>query len=237
MLRWTDPDATPAALRPCVATFGNFDGVHRGHRVVIETLIAQGAQRDLPVVVLTFDPHPVQVLHPERAPELISPGALHEQLLEATGIDGLLVVDFTAEYAQQSAADFIVDTFVHGLQVAALVVGADTKGFGVGYTGDVELIRRLGAGHGFDVVVVDDQGDGARWSSSAAREHLRGGELPRGDPRRWGVCRVAHPARRGPGAPGSPVARRHLRGHEPDLRWDGSHRRGLLPRSHRSGFV
>ena len=114
MLRWTDPDATPAALRPCVATFGNFDGVHRGHRVVIETLIAQGAQRDLPVVVLTFDPHPVQVLHPERAPELISPGALHEQLLEATGIDGLLVVDFTAEYAQQSAADFIVDTFVHG---------------------------------------------------------------------------------------------------------------------------
>ena len=177
MLRWTDPDATPAALRPCVATFGNFDGVHRGHRVVIETLIAQGAQRDLPVVVLTFDPHPVQVLHPERAPELISPGALHEQLLEATGIDGLLVVDFTAEYAQQSAADFIVDTFVHGLQVAALVVGADTKGFGVGYTGDVELIRRLGAERGFDVVVVDDQGDGARWSSSAAREHLRGGDV------------------------------------------------------------
>lgn len=177
MLRWTDPAETPATLRPCVATFGNFDGVHRGHRVVIDTLFAEAARRALPAVIVTFDPHPVQVLHPERAPELISPGTLHEELLEATGIDGLCVVPFTTAYAQQLPEDYIVSTFVEGLGVAALVVGADTKGFGRGYTGDVELIRDLGAAHGFDVVVVADQGEGMRWSSTAVRERLRDGDV------------------------------------------------------------
>jgi len=177
VLRWTDPAATPDALRPCVATFGNFDGVHRGHRVVIGTLLAEAKARGLPAVAVTFDPHPIQVLHPERAPELISPGSLHEQLLEETGIDGLVVVPFTVDYAQQSPEEFILSTFVTGLGVKALIVGADTKGFGRGYTGDVDLIRELGQRHGFDVVVVPDQGNAARWSSSAARERLREGDV------------------------------------------------------------
>ncbi|HNQ07918.1 MAG TPA: bifunctional riboflavin kinase/FAD synthetase [Tetrasphaera sp.] len=177
MHRWTDPADTPADLKGCVATFGNFDGVHRGHQVVIATLRAEAARRGVPAVALTFDPHPVQVLHPERAPELISPAGLHERLLEETGIDGLLVVPFTRAYAQQSAEDFIISTFVDGLGVSALVVGADTKGFGVGYTGDVDLIRELGDRHGFEVIVVQDQGDDRRWSSSAVREHLRLGEV------------------------------------------------------------
>lgn len=177
MLRWTDPAETPPELRPCVATFGNFDGVHRGHRVVIDTLIAAGRERDLPAVVVTFDPHPVQVLHPERAPELISPGSLHEQLLADSGIDGLVVVPFTREYAQQSARDYLVATFVDGLGVAALVVGADTKGFGRGYTGDVDLIRAVGAEFGFEVIVVPDQGADQRWSSSAIRALLSEGDV------------------------------------------------------------
>lgn len=160
-----------------MATFGNFDGVHRGHQVVLATVLAQARDRGLPAVAVTFDPHPVQVLHPERAPELISPGRMHEDLLAATGIDGLVVVPFTRAYAQQSAEEFIVSTFVDGLGVAALVVGADTKGFGVGYTGDVDLIRSLGRRHGFDVIVVEDQGEDVRWSSSAVREHLRAGEV------------------------------------------------------------
>ena len=177
MLRWTDPAATPAQLRPCVATFGNFDGVHRGHRVVIDTLLAQARQRGLPAVIVTFDPHPVQVLHPERAPELISPGRLHEDLLETTGIDGLLVIEFTPEYARLLPEDYIRTTFVEGLDVAALVVGADTKGFGRDYTGDVALIEDLGREHGFEVVVVADQGSDARWSSTAIRHRLREGDV------------------------------------------------------------
>ena len=177
MQHWSSPSATPSQLRPCVATFGNFDGVHRGHRAILDELTRQGEARGLPAVAVTFDPHPVEVMHPDRAPELIAPGALRDDLLAEVGIDGLLVLPFTHEFAQTSAEDYIVDTFVNGLGAAVLVVGADTKGFGAGYTGDVALIRRLGQEHDFDVVVIEDQGDDERWSSSAVRAHLAAGEV------------------------------------------------------------
>ncbi len=177
MHRWSDPAATPATLRPCVATFGNFDGVHLGHRAILDALTREGRGRGLPAVAVTFEPHPIQVLHPERAPELIAPGLLREELLAAAGVDGLLVLDFTKEFAAQSAEEFVVSTFVDGLGVAALVVGRDTRGFGAGYTGDVPQLRELGAAHGFDVVVLDDVGEGERWSSSATRARLREGRV------------------------------------------------------------
>lgn len=164
-------------MRPCVATFGNFDGVHRGHHAILDALVGRARERDLPAVAVTFDPHPVQVLHPERAPELIAPGRLRDDLLASAGVDGLLVLPFTPEFARTSAVDYIVDTFVTGLQAKALVVGADTKGFGAGYTGDVGLLRELGREHGFDVVVIEDQGEGERWSSSRVRAHLAAGEV------------------------------------------------------------
>ena len=177
MQHWTDPSDTPPQLRPCVATFGNFDGVHRGHRAILDELTRQGRERDLPAVAVTFDPHPVEVMHPERAPEIISPGPLRDELLEQAGVAGLLSLPFTTEFAQTSAVDYVVGTFVTGLQAQALVVGADTRGFGAGYTGDVDLLRSLGEEHGFDVVVIEDQGETERWSSSAVRTHLAAGEV------------------------------------------------------------
>ncbi|QOK23841.1 bifunctional riboflavin kinase/FAD synthetase [Janibacter indicus] len=177
MQHWTSPSDTPPQLRPCVATFGNFDGVHRGHRAILDELTRQGRERDLPAVAVTFDPHPVEVMHPERAPEIISPGPLRDELLEQAGVAGLLSLPFTTEFAQTSAVDYVVDTFVTGLQAQALVVGADTRGFGAGYTGDVDLLRSLGEEHGFDVVVIEDQGETERWSSSAVRAHLAAGEV------------------------------------------------------------
>ena len=164
-------------MRPCVATFGNFDGVHRGHRAILDRLTEEARERGVPTVAVTFDPHPVQVLHPERAPELIAPGELRDELLAEVGVDGVLVIPFTAEFAQTSAEDFVVQTFVDGLAATCLVVGADTKGFGAGYTGDVDLLRELGREHGMDVVVVDDVGDGERWSSSAVRRMLAEGDV------------------------------------------------------------
>jgi riboflavin kinase / FMN adenylyltransferase len=173
---WTDPSQTPADLRPCVATFGNFDGVHLGHRAVLARLVQEGTERGLPAVAVTFEPHPAAIFHPETL-ELIAPGALRTELLATTGIDGLLVLDFTPEFAQQSAEEFVVRTFVETLGARVIVVGEDARGFGRGYTGDVDTLRGLGKQHGFDVVVLEDLGDSERWSSSAVRHHLAAGEV------------------------------------------------------------
>ncbi len=203
MHRWTDPAATPDALRPCVATFGNFDGVHLGHKAVLGRLIAEGSQRGLPAVAVTFDPHPASIFHPERGNDLISPGSLREDLLAATGLDGLLVLDFTVEFAQQTAEEFVRHTFVETLQAQVLVVGEDTRGFGKGYTGDANLLRELGEAYGFEVIVLTDLGDALdpRWSSSAVRAHLGRGEVADaarilGRPHRV-VGTVVHGAHRG----------------------------------------
>lgn len=177
MHRWTDLADTPPHLRPCVATFGNFDGVHRGHQGILGRLREAGATRGLPTVAVTFEPHPVTLFHPERDLRLISPGVLRDELIAGQGIDGLLVLEFTRELAATSARDWVVSTFVEGLGARVLVVGEDTRGFGAGYTGDVGLLREIGQEHGFEVVVCADMGDGERWSSSAVRTHLAAGEV------------------------------------------------------------
>ena len=174
--RFTDPAATPDALRPCVVTLGNFDGVHRGHRAVLTQLVETGAEHHLPTVAVTFEPHPLAVLHPDRAPELIAPGSLRDDLLEATGIDGLLVLPFTTEFAQQSPEEFVRRTFVEGLRAHVVVVGVDTR-FGHRNSGDVETLRELGATLGFEVVALEDVGDGERWSSTSVRRALVAGDV------------------------------------------------------------
>lgn len=176
MHRFTDPAATPDELRPCVVTLGNFDGVHRGHKAVLSRLVETGRERGLPAVAVTFDPHPLAVLHPERAPDLITPGAIRDDLLGTTGIDGLLVLPFTKEFAQQSPEDFVTDTFVDGLAAKVVVVGRDTR-FGHKNSGDVETLRQLGEQHGFDVVTLEDVGDGQRWSSTSVRRALAEGDV------------------------------------------------------------
>ncbi|HMM95667.1 bifunctional riboflavin kinase/FAD synthetase [Phycicoccus sp.] len=176
MHRWTDPAATPEALRPCVLTLGNFDGVHRGHKAVLGALVEAGARLGLPAVAITFDPHPVAVLHPERAPELITPGRVRDELVAETGIDGLLVLDFTAEFAQQTPEDFVRSVFVRGLDARCVVVGMDTR-FGYRNSGDVGTLVDLGEQFGFEVIALDDVGDGERYSSTVIRRELRAGEV------------------------------------------------------------
>jgi riboflavin kinase/FMN adenylyltransferase len=162
-----------------VATFGNFDGVHRGHRAVLGRLVEEGAHRGLPSVAVTFDPHPAALFHRDKGLPLITPDTLRDELLADTGLDGLLVLEFTHEFADQTPEDYVQRTFVEALQAKVLVVGEDTRGFGKGYTGDVDLLRELGERYGFEVVVVNDVGDEGlhRWSSSAVREHLAAGRV------------------------------------------------------------
>ena len=176
MHRWTDPSETPEALRPCVLTLGNFDGVHRGHRAVLNALVDAGSRLGLPAVAITFDPHPVAVLRPEQAPELVAPGAVRDDLIAESGIDGLLVLDFTTEFAQQTPEDFVRAVFVRGLDARCVVVGMDTR-FGYRNSGDVSTLADLGEQFGFEVVALDDVGEGERFSSTVVRAHLRAGEV------------------------------------------------------------
>ena len=174
--RWTDPSETPAALRPCVLTLGNFDGVHRGHRAVLNALVEAGHRLGLPAVAITFEPHPIAVLRPEQAPELIAPGAIRDDLIADSGVDGLLVLDFTTEFAQQTPEDFVRAVFVRGLDARCVVVGMDTR-FGYRNSGDVSTLADLGEQFGFEVVALDDVGEGERFSSTVVRDHLRAGEV------------------------------------------------------------
>lgn len=181
MHRWTNLDDVPADLGPTVATLGNFDGVHRGHQAVLGSVVDLAAERGLAAVAVTFDPHPVAVLHPERAPEEIVGLGHRLALLEELGLDGVVVIEFTREYARLLPEDFVVQTFVEGLRAQVVVVGQDTR-FGLHNTGDVGTMRELGERYGFEVVVQETEGEveeGRRaWSSTALREALTSGDMP-----------------------------------------------------------
>ena len=181
MHRWNSLDDVPADLGPTVATLGNFDGVHRGHRAVVETVTRLAHERGLASVAVTFDPHPVAVLHPERAPAAIASLEHRLDLLEELGLDGVVVIEFTREYAQLTPEAFVHETFVDGLRAQVVVVGEDTR-FGLHNTGDIHTMRELGERFGFEVVVQGTVGDhltdGLRsWSSSALRRAIAEGNM------------------------------------------------------------
>ncbi|MFP5335112.1 MAG: bifunctional riboflavin kinase/FAD synthetase [Actinomycetes bacterium] len=161
---------------------GNFDGVHRGHRSVLATLVSQARERGAQAVAITFEPHPLHVLHPETAPELLT-GAEHKlDLMAATGLDAVLVMPFTRELAGWSPERFVEEVLVDALDATAVVVGRDLR-FGHRNSGDLSTMQALGERHGFDVVVLedvhgDDQPD-RRWSSTWARELLAAGDVAR----------------------------------------------------------
>jgi len=139
-------------------------------------VVEQARARDAHAVAVTFDPHPVAVLHPEQAPQTITPLPMRLELLAATGLDGVLVMEFTRELAAWTPEHFVEEVFVRALGASAVVVGEDTR-FGVRNSGDVSTLRELGEKHGFDVVVLKDLGGDTRWSSSAARRLVIAGDV------------------------------------------------------------
>jgi len=177
--RWNDVTEVPEGFGPSVVTLGNFDGVHAGHRVVLGRVVEAARAAGAQAVVVTFDPHPLQVLHPDRAPQLITGLEQRLTLIESTGVDAVLVMEFTTELATWTPEHFVVDVFVQALGASALVVGHDTR-FGHRNSGDVATLAALGATHGFVVEVVDDlvPDDAPRRSSSSwVRELLAAGDV------------------------------------------------------------
>ncbi len=175
---WNGLPEIPADIGRSVVTLGNFDGVHRGHRAVLVRVVELASAGESLSVAVTFDPHPVAVLHPERAPMMLTSLPQRLALLAASGLDAVLVLEFTAELARQTPEEFVERVFVEALHAGTVVVGEDTR-FGVRNSGDVEALRRLGRAHGFDVVALKDLGDGARWSSSMARTQVLEGDVER----------------------------------------------------------
>ena len=178
--RWYGLDDIPADLGATVVTLGNFDGVHRGHREVLTRVVREAADRDALPVAVTFEPHPIAVLYPDRAPAAVMSLEQRLDALESVGLAAVLVIEVTREFAQQTPEEFVRGTFVDALGACAVVVGKDTR-FGVRNSGDVDTLRELGGAHGFEVVALDDIGEGAtegaRWSSTQLRAELLGGNV------------------------------------------------------------
>jgi riboflavin kinase/FMN adenylyltransferase len=177
--RFNSLDAVPGDFGPSVVTIGNFDGVHRGHRAVLEGVVSSARARGLAAVAVTFEPHPVAVLFPERAPAVLTTLEHRLELLEETGLDAVLVLEFTREFAQWGPEHFVREVFVDALHAQVVVVGRDTR-FGHRNSGDVSTLRELGAQLGFAVEVLHDvgtDGTGPRWSSTRVRELLADGDV------------------------------------------------------------
>lgn len=173
---WDGLASVPQDLGPSVVTIGNFDGVHRGHRHVLDLVVETGRSRGLTSVALTFDPHPSVVHHPEAPQEAITAFAEKARLLEDTGLDGLVVIHYTLEFAQATPEQFVQEVIVDALHAEAVVIGHDVR-FGRDNAGDFATMRQLGREHGFEVIAVADFGDDRRCSSTWIREALRAGDV------------------------------------------------------------
>jgi riboflavin kinase/FMN adenylyltransferase len=162
--------------RPAV-TLGNFDGVHLGHQRAFALLQERARELRAPSVAVTFEPHPVSVLRPDRAPKRILTPKLKQEVLAACSIDHLVVIHFTREFSRVSAEEFVSRVLVEKLRVAELVLGANFR-FGHGREGDLESLRRLGERFGFVVHQVEaSEHRGEIISSSRIRKSLEEGAV------------------------------------------------------------
>ncbi|MCX7153153.1 MAG: bifunctional riboflavin kinase/FAD synthetase [Proteobacteria bacterium] len=169
----------PAASGPLALTIGNFDGVHRGHQVMLARLSAKARALGLRMGVLTFEPHPREVFTPQSAPTRLTSLREKFELLAAHGVEQVHVARFTTAFAALSPAQFIDKVLVRGLHTRALLVGDDFR-FGARRAGDFALLRDAAAQHGFELEAMPTvEHAGERVSSSAVREALIRGDLAR----------------------------------------------------------
>ncbi len=138
-----------AGLGPaCATTIGNFDGVHLGHRLLVDRVVAQARELGVVSTVLTFDPHPAQVLAPERAPKLLTSLAERVALLEEAGIEQVFALPFDRAFSEMSPEEFAQRVLVDGMRTRAVVVGENFR-FGQGQSGDFSMLSQLGMAMGF----------------------------------------------------------------------------------------
>lgn len=176
MQRLTLDRDIPQAFRGAVVALGNFDGFHLGHQAVVSRAVALGFHQRRPVVVATFDPHPVRFFKPDLPPFRLTGLDQRERLFAHAGADAMLVFTFDADLASTDAEDFVSEILVRRIGAAAVVTGEDFT-FGRGRGGNSELLNELGAAH--DILVESVAPvvlDGQPVSSSRIREALAAGD-------------------------------------------------------------
>ncbi len=177
---WHDESGLPPDVAGTVLTVGTFDGVHAGHRLVLERLAARAAATGLKSVLVTFEPHPLEVVNPAAAPPLLTVGDEKLEVLAESQLDYLAVVPFTPALAQYDAAAFVDAVLLERFGMRELLIGYD-HGFGRGRSGDATVLQALGAARGFGVEVVPPVvgPDGRPVSSTSIRRAIAGGDLER----------------------------------------------------------
>ncbi|MDD1496856.1 bifunctional riboflavin kinase/FAD synthetase [Agrobacterium sp. CNPSo 3708] len=168
----------PDALKGGVVAIGNFDGVHRGHRAVLDQALELARSRGVAALVLTFEPHPRTVFRPETPVFRLTPAPLKARLLEAEGFQSVIEYPFDKTFSQRSAEDFVKSILVDWLGAGGVVTGVDFH-FGKGREGGPAFLMQAGKRHGFDVTLVDsfrDEGSDVI-SSSRIRDCLAKGDV------------------------------------------------------------
>ncbi|MBC7897403.1 MAG: bifunctional riboflavin kinase/FAD synthetase [Cytophagaceae bacterium] len=173
-----DASGLPPDVRRTVVTVGSFDGVHRGHQVVLGQLAQRAAERGTRSVLVTFDPHPLEVVNPSVAPHLLTVGDEKLEVLAESGVDYVAVLPFTRALASLDAAQFVDQVLVGRFRVAHLLMGHD-HAFGRNRAGNPEVLRELGQTRDFSVeIIAPVTGDsGQSVSSTFIRRAVAGGDL------------------------------------------------------------
>lgn len=177
MYRWQGLGDVPADWGASVVTIGEFDGVHRGHQYIVARAAELGRELGLPVVAITFDPHPDEVVRPGSHPPLLCSARRRAELLAGLGVDAVCVLPFTLEFSRLDPDEFVRAVLVDKLHASAVVVGEDFR-FGHKARGDVQLLDKLGEKYDYTVegrpLLVSDH---ATISSTAIRRLLEAGDV------------------------------------------------------------
>jgi len=177
MQRWSGPLDVPDDWGRSVVTIGVFDGVHRGHQWIVARAVESAAELGLPVVVITFDPHPDEVVRPGTHPPLLATPRRERELLAGLGVDAVLIIPFTLEFSQLGPDEFVRAVLVDRLHAARVVVGENFR-FGHKASGDVALLAELGEKYDFTAEGVPLLTEnGVTFSSTGIRTKLADGDV------------------------------------------------------------
>ncbi|MFB6992196.1 bifunctional riboflavin kinase/FAD synthetase [Streptomyces sp. NPDC056178] len=181
MQRWRGLEDIPQDWGRSVVTIGSYDGVHRGHQLIIGRAVERARELGVPSVVVTFDPHPSEVVRPGSHPPLLAPHHRRAELMAELGVDAVLILPFTTEFSKLAPADFIVKVLVDKLHAQLVIEGPNFR-FGHKAAGNVRLLTEFGETYDYGVEVIDlyvsgEAGGGEPFSSTLTRRLVAEGDV------------------------------------------------------------